>query len=76
MRLNRIRSVASDPFISHMRIAYDEGIRKETEDYWRQTLVSEILERIESIPKDDGGYCHTLHYCDVVEMIDLSKGKR
>jgi hypothetical protein len=55
-----------------MRIAWQDGIRKQTEKYWRQTIVNEILQRIESIPKEDGGYCYVVHHCEVIELIGLS----
>lgn len=48
---------------------------KDEEKYWRTVIVNEILQRIEDMPKEDGGYCHVLHYCDVVEEILLCKGK-
>lgn len=44
--------VPSDPFISHMRIAYEDNIRSSTEKFWRKTIalefqdMPEIAERI------------------------------
>lgn len=46
MKLNRIFSLPCDPFISHMRIAYEDGLRKETEEYWRDTIAREVLEQL------------------------------
>jgi hypothetical protein len=34
--------VPSDPFISHMRIAYEDNIRNSTEEYWRKRIAKEI----------------------------------
>lgn len=76
MKLNRFFPLPCDPFISHMRIAYEDGLRKQTEEYWRTTIVNEILQRIEDMPKEDGGYCHVVHHCEVVEQILLCKGNR
>jgi len=47
---------------------------KDTEEYWRTVIVNEILERVENMPKEDGGYCYVVHHCDVVELIGLSRG--
>jgi hypothetical protein len=42
MIFNRFRGLSTDPFISHMRISYEDGIRNETEEYWRTKIASEI----------------------------------
>jgi hypothetical protein len=36
--------VPSDPFISHMRIAYEDGIRNLTEQFWRDRIASEFYD--------------------------------
>lgn len=76
MRINIFRNPFIDVQVGYLIDNLVDARRKETESYWREAIVKEILEQIESIPKDNGGYCYTLHYCDVIEMIDLSKGKR
>lgn len=76
MKINIFRNPFIDVQVGYLIDNLVDARRKETESYWREAIVKEILEQIESIPKDNGGYCHTLHYCDVIEMIDLSKGKR
>lgn len=43
MKFNSFRSLPCDPFISHMRIAYEDGIRKQTEQYWRSKIAGEVL---------------------------------
>ena len=45
MIFNRIKGTPVDPFISHMRITYEENMRKETERYWRDKIASEIMYR-------------------------------
>ncbi len=42
MNFNKFRGLSTDPFISHMRISYEDGIRNQTEEYWRTTIASEI----------------------------------
>jgi len=37
-------SVPIDPFISHMRISYEDNIRRLTEDYWRDKIASEFFD--------------------------------
>lgn len=44
VRFNPVRSLPVDPFISHMRIAYEDGIRKQTEEYWRNKIASEFID--------------------------------
>lgn len=75
MRLNVFRNPFIDAQVSMLMGTLDDARRRETEAYWRTTIVNEILDRIHTLPKEDGGYCHTVHYCDVIELIELSKGK-
>lgn len=42
MKINRFFPLPCDPFISHMRIAYEDAIRKETEEYWRNIIAQEV----------------------------------
>ena len=42
MVFNKIKCPPIDPFISHMRIAYEDGIRNQTENYWRAKIANEI----------------------------------
>jgi hypothetical protein len=42
MRLNKIKTPSIDPFISHMRIMYEENIRSSTEKYWREKIADEL----------------------------------
>ena len=65
-----------DSQVTFLLDTYDQAVRNQTEEYWRQTIVNEILQRIEDIPKEDGGYCHVVHHCEVVEQILLCKGNR
>ena len=76
MKLNIFRNPFIDAQVKFILDAFDDVKKQETEDYWRTTIVNEILQRIESMGKEDGGYCHVVHYCDVIELIELSKGKR
>jgi hypothetical protein len=41
---NKTWSVPSDPFISHMRISYEDNIRKSTEEYWRNKIALEFFD--------------------------------
>ena len=75
MKLNIFRNPFIDAQVKFILDAFDDVKKRETEDYWRTTIVNEILERIESMGKEDGGYYHVIHYCDVIELIELSKGK-
>ena len=74
MRVNVFRNPFIDAQVSFLMGSLDDARRRETEQYWRTAIVNEILERIDTLPKEDGGYCHTVHYCDVIELIELSKG--
>lgn len=73
MRFNVFRNLPTDPIISHMRIGWEEGIRKQTEDYWRDKITQEIAQRVNRIAKENGGYCFVIHECEVMEAIELSK---
>jgi hypothetical protein len=42
MRLNIFKSPAIDPYISHMRVVYEDNIRKQTEGYWRIRIAAEL----------------------------------
>lgn len=46
MRLNRFRNPSIDPYISNMRVIYEDNIRKQTEEYWRQKIAIEIQNEI------------------------------
>jgi len=74
VRLNIFRNPFIDVQVGYLIDNLVDARRKETEDYWRTTIVKEILEHMEWVPKEDGGYCHVVHYCDVIGMIGLSKG--
>lgn len=41
MNFNNINCLAIDPFISHMRISYEEGMRNKTEEYWYNKIGAE-----------------------------------
>jgi len=43
MHINKLSSISFDPFISHMRIAWQDSIRKDTEEYWRSTIAQEVF---------------------------------
>lgn len=36
----------------------------------------EAMQSIENMPKEDGGYCHVVHHCDVIEELQLLRGQR
>ena len=74
MRINIFRNPFIDAQVGYLIDGMVDARRKETEQYWREKIVKEIQQRIETIPKEDGGYCFVVHLCDVVEMIDLSHG--
>lgn len=76
MRFNIFRNPFVDSQVTFLLDTYDQALRNQTEEYWRDKIINEILQRIEKMPKEDGGYCHVLHYCDVVEEILLCRGKR
>lgn len=50
MKLNRFFPLPCDPFISHMRIAYEDGIRKQTEEHWRGKIAGEVLRKFPHTP--------------------------
>lgn len=76
VNFNIFRNPFIDTQVSFLLGTLEDARRRETEQYWRNTIVNEILKKIDSIPQEDGGYCHVIHYCDVVELIQLSKGKK
>lgn len=66
-------SVPVDPFISHMRIAYEDNIRNSTEEYWRRKIAKEIRQyRI--LPSNN---VDILHSQEVLKqsIADLIEGK-
>ena len=42
MNINNNNNLPIDPYISHMRIAWEESMRKQTEKYWRDKIASQI----------------------------------
>ncbi len=46
MRLNLFRNPAVDPYVSSMRIMYEENVRKQTEEYWRNKIAIDIQNEI------------------------------
>ena len=54
-------TTAHDPL--HCTLAYNKAIR-------------DVLAAIAAIPKEDGGYCHVLHACDVEDAIEALGGER
>lgn len=46
MKLNLFRNPAVDPYVSHMRVIYEDNMRKQTEEYWRQKIAIEIQKEI------------------------------
>lgn len=32
-----------EPFVTHMRLMYEDNMRKDTESYWRERISKEIL---------------------------------
>lgn len=46
MKLNLFRNPAVDPYVSHMRVIYEDSMRKQTEEYWRQKIATEIQNEI------------------------------
>lgn len=74
MRLNIFRNPFIDTQVGYLIDSMVDARRKETEAYWRTTIVNEIRTRIKEIPTEDGGYCFVVHLCDVEEVIELSRG--
>lgn len=74
MRINIFRNPHIDAQVGYLIDSMVDSRRKETEKFWRQKITQEILENIQKIPKEDGGYCFVVHLCDVEEVIDLSRG--
>ena len=46
MKLNLFRNPAVDPYISNMRVIYEDNTRKQTEEYWRQKIAIDIQKEI------------------------------
>ena len=46
MKLNLFRNPAVDPYVSHMRVIYEDDMRKKTEGYWRQKIAIDIQNEI------------------------------
>lgn len=46
MKLNLFRNPAVDPYVSHMRVIYEDNMRKQTEEYWRQRIAIDIQKEI------------------------------
>ncbi len=61
MKYNVFRNVPVDPMISHMRIEWEEGIRKQTETHWRNTISYEIMHSCDSF-KTLGYMCNNCNY--------------
>lgn len=73
MRLNIFRNPFIDAQVGYLLDSMTDARRRETEEYWRNTIVKEIMQGIENIPKEDAGYCHVVHLCEVEEIIELSR---
>lgn len=43
MRLNRFNYPTMEPFVTHMRLLYEDNMRKDTESFWRERISKEIL---------------------------------
>ena len=35
----------------------------------QRDALAAAVQRVEELPKEDGGYCHVVHYCDVIAAI-------
>jgi len=69
MKLNIFNNTPIDPFISHMRISYEENIRAKTEVYWRNVIAEEIKDYREDLMADieyEYGYGSEYEACDSV----------
>lgn len=44
-------------------------------DLGREEALREVLEAIENMPLEDGGYCHVVHHCDVIDTIKTMLGE-
>ena len=69
MKFNIFNNTPIDPFISHMRISYEESIRAKTEVYWRNVIAEEIKDYREDLMADiESEYVHGSEYevCDSV----------
>jgi hypothetical protein len=43
MRVNVFRQPSMEPFVTHMRLLYEDNMKKDTESYWRNKISKEIL---------------------------------
>ena len=69
MKFNIFNNKPIDPFISHMRISYEENIRAKTEVYWRNVIAEEINDYAEDLLADvdyEYGYGSEYKACDSV----------
>ena len=46
MKLNLFRNPAVDPYVSHMRVVYEDNMRKQTEEYWRRKIATDIQNEV------------------------------
>ena len=69
MKLNIFSHLSSEPFIPHMRIAWQDGIRKQTEEYWRAKITAEIYSDAYMQGYYDGATRSGKYHDDLVEWI-------
>lgn len=62
-------SIPIDPFISHMRIAYEEGIRNQTESYWRERIVNECIQTIKDMPWSEENWLAVDDRIDIINAL-------
>jgi hypothetical protein len=43
MKVNIFRQPSMEPFVTHMRLLYEDNMKKDTESYWRERISKEIL---------------------------------
>ena len=75
MKLNIFRNPFIDAQVGYFLDSLVDARRKETEAYWRNKITEEILSGLSYIAKEDGGYCHVVHLCEVEEIVSMSKEK-
>ncbi len=74
MKFNRFRGLSTDPFISHMRISYEDGIRNQTEEYWRKQIANEIRSyKIEACNNVDILYAQERLRSSIVNLVEGEK---
>lgn len=66
--MNRF-NIPIDPFISHMRIAYEEGIRNKTEAYWRERIVNECIKTIKDMPFSSENWLAVDERVDIINAL-------